>query len=77
MPLWHTLPCQHTAPAPPPHRGPPSPRVHVIFLQATLSGAMDVIAVLDDDGTVRSTPFHVRFGMFKVGRPAPLPPARC
>ena len=35
-------------------------------MQATLSGAMDVIAVKHDDGSITSTPFHVRFGITKV-----------
>eukprot|EP00505_MAST-04D_sp_SCG-Rhode-Island_P001648 Stramenopile-MAST_4_protein_1648 len=29
---------------------------------ATLSGAIDIIAVEDEDGLIRCTPFHVRFG---------------
>ena len=29
---------------------------------ATLSGAIDIIVVVQPDGTLRSTPFHVRFG---------------
>merc|ERR1712168_1327982 len=32
---------------------------------ATLTGAIDIIAVIQPDGTIISTPFHVRFG--KVG----------
>ena len=32
---------------------------------ATLSGAIDVVFVEQEDGTYRSTPFHVRFG--KIG----------
>ena len=36
------------------------------WMQATLSGAMDVIAVKHDDGSITSTPFHVRFGITKV-----------
>lgn len=34
--------------------------------QATLSGALDVVAVRHDDGVYKSTPFHVRFGKLKV-----------
>jgi phosphatidate phosphatase PAH1 len=30
---------------------------------------MDVIAVRYDDGTWKASPFHVRFGMFKVRFP--------
>jgi phosphatidate phosphatase LPIN len=30
--------------------------------KATLSGAIDIIAVEDEDGAIRCTPFHVRFG---------------
>jgi len=33
---------------------------------ATLSGAVDVITVKHEDGTFRSTPWHVRFGKFQV-----------
>ena len=36
------------------------------FNKATLSGAVDVIAVQYDDGTFQSSPFHVRFGKLKV-----------
>ena len=38
-------------------------------VQATLSGAIDVIAVRQNDGSIVSTPFHVRFGKFKVRKP--------
>lgn len=48
--------------------------------QATLSGAIDIIAVRHDDGTYLSTPFHVRFGRLRVrvrgvGPHPPRPPA--
>jgi phosphatidate phosphatase LPIN len=33
---------------------------------ATLSGAIDVIVVEQPDGTLLSTPFHVRFGKYGV-----------
>jgi len=36
------------------------------FNQATLSGCVDIIVVEQPDGSLRSTPFHVRFGKFKV-----------
>eukprot|EP01138_Halocafeteria_seosinensis_P001112 gb/GECG01001137.1/.p1 GENE.gb/GECG01001137.1/~~gb/GECG01001137.1/.p1 ORF type:complete len:1629 (+),score=220.09 gb/GECG01001137.1/:1-4887(+) len=36
--------------------------------KATLSGALDVVAVQHEDGTFKSTPFHVRFGKLKVFR---------
>ncbi len=36
--------------------------------QATLTGALDIIAVRHDDGTIVCTPFHVRFGKLKVFR---------
>jgi phosphatidate phosphatase LPIN len=36
------------------------------FNQATLSGSVDIIVVQQPDGSLRSTPFHVRFGKFKV-----------
>lgn len=36
---------------------------------ATLSGAIDVIVVEDDDGTLACSPFHVRFGKFSLLRP--------
>ena len=33
---------------------------------ATLTGAIDVIVVEQEDGTFRSSPFHVRFGKLGV-----------
>jgi len=33
---------------------------------ATLTGAMDIIAVKEPDGTMRCTPFHARFGKLKL-----------
>ena len=36
---------------------------------ATLSGAIDVIVVEQDDGTLTCSPFHVRFGKFSLLRP--------
>jgi len=36
---------------------------------ATLSGAIDVIVVEHDDGTLACSPFHVRFGKFSLLRP--------
>ena len=38
------------------------------YNSSTLSGALDVIVVQHSDGTLRSTPFHVRFGKLKVFR---------
>ena len=38
------------------------------YNSATLSGAVDVVAVQHEDGSYRSTPFHVRFGKFQVLR---------
>ena len=38
------------------------------YNSATLSGAIDVVAVRHDDGSIRSTPWHVRFGKFQVFR---------
>jgi hypothetical protein len=35
-------------------------------MQSTLSGALDIIAVKYPDGSIKSTPFHVRFGKLKV-----------
>ncbi|KAG5997237.1 hypothetical protein E4U52_004670 [Claviceps spartinae] len=37
---------------------------------ATLSGAIDVIVVQHDDGTLACSPFHVRFGKFSLLRPS-------
>ena len=31
--------------------------------QATLSGALDVIAIKYEDGSIKATPFHVRVGI--------------
>lgn len=36
---------------------------------ATLSGAIDVIVVEHEDGTLACSPFHVRFGKFSLLRP--------
>lgn len=36
---------------------------------ATLSGAIDVIVVQHEDGTLACSPFHVRFGKFSLLRP--------
>ena len=36
---------------------------------ATLSGAIDVIVVEQEDGTLLCSPFHVRFGKFSLLRP--------
>lgn len=38
------------------------------YNSATLSGAVDVVAVKQEDGSFCSTPFHVRFGKFKLFR---------
>lgn len=37
---------------------------------STLSGAIDVIAVENDDGELSCSPFHVRFGKFQLLRPS-------
>ncbi|KAH6990802.1 Lipin/Ned1/Smp2-domain-containing protein [Ilyonectria sp. MPI-CAGE-AT-0026] len=37
---------------------------------ATLSGAIDVIVVEQDDGSLSCSPFHVRFGKFSLLRPS-------
>jgi phosphatidate phosphatase LPIN len=37
---------------------------------ATLSGAIDVIVVEDEEGEMRCSPFHVRFGKFQLLRPS-------
>jgi len=37
---------------------------------ATLSGAIDVLVVRNEDGMLEASPFHVRFGKFKLLRPA-------
>ena len=36
---------------------------------STLSGAIDVVVVRQLDGTLRSTPFHVRFGKLQLLKP--------
>jgi len=33
---------------------------------ATFSGAIDVVVVPQEDGSLTSTPFHVRFGKLQV-----------
>ncbi|KAI5302435.1 hypothetical protein KEM56_000699 [Ascosphaera pollenicola] len=37
---------------------------------ATLSGAIDVIVIEQEDGTLACSPFHVRFGKFSLFRPS-------
>lgn len=37
---------------------------------ATLSGAIDVIVVEDENGERHCSPFHVRFGKFQLLRPS-------
>ena len=37
---------------------------------ATLSGAIDVIVVQQEDGSLACSPFHVRFGKFSLLRPS-------
>jgi phosphatidate phosphatase LPIN len=37
---------------------------------ATLSGAIDVVVVEQQDGTLACSPFHVRFGKFSLLRPS-------
>lgn len=37
---------------------------------ATLSGAIDVIVVEGEDGTLSCSPFHVRFGKYQILRPS-------
>lgn len=34
-----------------------------------MSGCRDIICVVQEDGTMKSTSFHVRFGKLKVLRP--------
>ena len=34
--------------------------------KATLSGAIDIIVIKHPNGTFKSSPFHVRFGVFKI-----------
>src|SRR5271156_1379538 len=36
---------------------------------ATLSGAIDVIVIQQEDGSLACSPFHVRFGKFSLLRP--------
>lgn len=37
---------------------------------ATLSGCMDIVVVRLPDGTLKSSPFHVRFGKLKLFKSA-------
>jgi phosphatidate phosphatase LPIN len=37
---------------------------------ATLSGSIDIIVIEGPDGILRCTPFHVRFGKFKIFQPS-------
>ena len=36
------------------------------YNSATLSGALDVIVIENEDGSMVCSPFHVRFGKFKL-----------
>lgn len=36
---------------------------------ATLSGAIDIVVVPQPDGTLASTPFHVRYGKLQLFKP--------
>jgi phosphatidate phosphatase LPIN len=36
------------------------------LFQATLSGCIDIIVVQQPDGSLQSSPFHVRYGKLKV-----------
>jgi len=45
---------------------------HRMLAQATLSGALDVVAVQDEEGVINCTPFHVRFGKLRVRAAAHL-----
>ena len=38
--------------------------------QATLSGALDIVAVRQDDGSIKCTPFHVRCGAVVLHAPS-------
>jgi phosphatidate phosphatase PAH1 len=38
----------------------------LIFWISNISGAIDIIVVQQEDGTLRCTPFHVRFGKLGV-----------
>lgn len=42
--------------------------VHYVFNlnAATLSGAIDILVVPQEDGSLKSTPFHVRFGKLQL-----------
>ena len=37
---------------------------------ATLSGAIDVIVVEHPDGTLHTSPWHVRFGVLQIAKPS-------
>ena len=63
-------------PGPGPHLSPARTQAGTLVLlfqefyseinAATLTGAIDVIVVEQEDGTFRSSPFHVRFGKLGV-----------
>ncbi len=40
----------------------------VDFNSATLSGGLVVIVIEDTDGSMKCSPFHIRFGKFKLPR---------
>ena len=37
---------------------------------ATLSGAIDVIVIEQEDGTLHTSPWHIRFGVFQIFKPS-------
>lgn len=43
------------------------------FNTATLSGAIDIVVIEDDDGRRKSTPFHVRFGKLQLLKSRGIP----
>lgn len=47
-----------------------APQAAATDRQATLSGAIDVIVVQQEDGELACSPFHVRFGKFSTLRPS-------
>jgi len=40
------------------------------FNKATLSGCIDIIVVQHEDGSLHTSPFHVRYGKLKILKPS-------
>ena len=50
---------------------PSIPKLYtILIMQATLSGAIDVVVIEQENGDLACSPFHVRFGKFSLLLPS-------